>query len=470
MRVAWVLTAAATLAACGSVPASSSETLPTSSADTSTIEVSADSEMARMLGPDTPAELFTAVAGLDYPAGRAGRWEMTTEPSTDDEALLLAGLLGVPGNVTPVGDGFGPGLMVGSPESDGGTLIINSFAEPHWYLQRLDDFLVEAGAIPCPTLPFDDPDAGKCANGIPSSPEAAPDDAVIDTVVTGLMAGLGLPFDSYRTGTVTSGSIADVSIEFSPDGLRTDVTWSLGISGSGDVTSGSGPLRPPVLVDEVATVSLDEALVRLSRVSPGVPVIAVPPPSTTALAVTTTGDPATDVVVTVRPVPTPRSPFVLPTITGIEPGLASVWDVTNRKWLVPAIVVTGDQGFVTSIPVISADLITVVDPGRIQVPVRTGPPLTVPTAPSVVVPPPTRPVPPGPETSPSDIPVFYSDILNELLVGEPLDSAWTRLLDAGWEVRSDDLDDPTETFEADLRIGRATIEHRGITVVAIIVG
>ena len=89
---------------------------------------------------------------------------------------------------------------------------------------------------------------------------------------------------------------------------------------------------------------------------------------------------------------------------------------------------------------------------------------------NAVVPQPTLPVPPGPDTAAQDIPAFYAQVLDELLVGQPLDGAWARPLDAGWEVRIDDLDDPTESFDADLRSDRVTIEHRGITVVAVTVG
>lgn len=80
----------------------------------------------------------------------------------------------------------------------------------------------------------------------------------------------------------------------------------------------------------------------------------------------------------------------------------------------------------------------------------------------------------GPDTAVQDIPAFYDQVLNELLVGQPLDGAWARLLDAGWEVRIDDLDDPSESFDADLRADLrsdpVTIEHRGITVAAVTVG
>jgi len=79
-------------------------------------------------------------------------------------------------------------------------------------------------------------------------------------------------------------------------------------------------------------------------------------------------------------------------------------------------------------------------------------------------------VPPGPDTAAQDIPTFYDQVLDELLVGQPLDCAWARPLDAGWEVRIDDLDDTTESFDADLRSDRVTIEHLGITGVAVTVG
>jgi len=188
------------------------------------------------------------------------------------------------------------------------------------------------------------------------------------------MEAIGVGSDSYRTETFPVGSVAETRIEFSPDGLQSDVSWSVAVSIDGDITSGSGPLRPPVLVDEVASVPLDDALMRLSRIAPSTEVV---PTVTTTLSEPAI-NPADIAVVTFPPPTTAPLPVVLPTITGVEAGLASVWDVDNRLWLVPAIVVTGDHGFVTSIPVISADLVTIVSADLVDVPVRTGPPLTVP--------------------------------------------------------------------------------------------
>jgi hypothetical protein len=83
---------------------------------------------------------------------------------------------------------------------------------------------------------------------------------------------------------------------------------------------------------------------------------------------------------------------------------------------------------------------------------------------------PTLPVPPGPEIDPSEVSAFYDDVLNELLVGEPVDGAWTRLLDAGWQVEVDDLDDPTDARLADVRNDRVLIVFRDFVVVGIVVG
>jgi len=117
MRTAGFLTVAVAVAlvGCGAAPSSSKDSLPSPLSDTAMIEVSADSELARMLAPGTPAQLFVASEGLDYPAGQAGRWRAEATPATTDEVLALAGLLGVSGEVTDTDDGLGPGLMVGSP-------------------------------------------------------------------------------------------------------------------------------------------------------------------------------------------------------------------------------------------------------------------------------------------------------------------------------------------------------------------
>ena len=440
-----------------------------------------------MLTPGTPTQLFVASEGLDYPAGQASRWRAETTPATADEVLALAGHLGVSGEVTDTDDGLGPGLMIGSPQSADGALVVSSLMDPFWNLQRSDVILTETGVSPCTTLPFDDANAGRCTDGTAPSTPSAPTDSVVESTVAELMEAIGVGRDSYRTETVPVGSVAETRIEFSPDGSRSAVSWSVAVSINGDITSGSGPLRPPVLVDEVPTVPLDDALLRLSRIAPATEVVPTTTQSGPAI------DPADIAVVTPPPSTTAPLPVVLPTITGVEAGLASVWDVDNRLWLVPAIVVTGDNGFVTSIPVISPDLVTIVSADLVDVPVRTGPPLTVPAplptntqsspvptgphtqttpAPNAIAGAPlsTLPMPPAPDTAVQGTPAFFTELLNELLVGQPLDVAWVRLLDAGWEVRVDDLDDSTESFDADLRSDRVTIEHRGITVVAVTVG
>lgn len=504
MRGLVVIVVAGLLVSCGSSDASSGDTLPVPGAvaQAQSIEVSADSELARMLDTATPSELFEAVPGLAIEPGMAGRWEMASMPATPDEAEALAALFDVAGEVVEGESGFGVELVVGSFDEGSGAVTVTSASEPFWSLVRPDAYLIESGAIPCPTVVFDDPASGECANDVEPATPIAPTDSIIDSTVADVMAGLGVGADSFRTDVFEFGGVAEVRVEFTPDGVRSNESWSLTISGNGEVTSGSGPLRPPTFIDEVATVSLDEALVRLSRALPGLPANAVPPPSTGEIATPPTTAVDADSVITIAPSTVP-APVVFPTITGAEPGLVEVWDITNRQWLVPALVLTGDGGFTTSVPVISADFVTVVDPSLVQAPVRTGPPLTIPTppptnlsVPATSVPPvpvasgdatttttttvvsqpgdqqplPTLPVPPEPGTDPTEIPAFYSDVLNELLVGEPLDSAWVRLLEAGWDVRVDDLDDPTETFEADLRVDRVTIQHRGIDVIAIVVG
>jgi hypothetical protein len=63
------------------------------------------------------------------------------------------------------------------------------------------------------------------------------------------------------------------------------------------------------------------------------------------------------------------------------------------------------------------------------------------------------------------------DELNEALidsvVGARLPDAIDRLEAAGWTVRTDDIDDPDQTFTADLRLDRVTVGHRDGVVVSV---
>ena len=206
MRTAGVLTVAVAVAlvGCGAAPSSSGGTLPNPLSDTAMIEVSADSELARMLTPGTPTQLFVASEGLDYPAGQASRWRSETTHATAHEVLALAGHLGVSGEVTDTDDGLGPGLMVGSPQSADGALSVSSSMDPFWNHQRFDVFLPETGVYPCTTLPFDDVSAGRCTDGTAPSTSSAPTDSIVESTVAELMEVIGVGSDSDRTETVSS--------------------------------------------------------------------------------------------------------------------------------------------------------------------------------------------------------------------------------------------------------------------------
>ena len=86
----------------------------------------------------------------------------------------------------------------------------------------------------------------------------------------------------------------------------------------------------------------------------------------------------------------------------------------------------------------------------------------------------TVPEPPVGATDPD------ADALDELdelgasieaaVTGLGLPDAVERLEAAGWSVRTDDLDDPDETFTADLRVDRVTVRYRDGVVVSAAVG
>ncbi len=491
----WVTMAIAVVAisGCGSTPesiAGPGGTIPAAvSAFTEVITVSADSELARMLEPVASAELVSTVDGLEFAAGPASMWTMPPESSIDDEIGRLAEVLSVTGEVRSVS-------AMGSPtaESSGAELLVIVGAAPWWSLQRSEASLIESGAIPCPTVAFDAPNAGQCANGaVPGAVAPAGDDVVAATIGE-VMSTLGV--DTYDYDTSVYGDFTDVAVEFSPDRVRSDVQWQIGIAHTGEIATGSGPLRAPVIAGEVMTVGLDEAMLRLSRVVPGLPVQVVAPPTTT-IAVATP-DSNNIAVPTAPPATAPPPPVVLPTIESVEPALASVWDTSNRLWLVPALIVRGDAGFTTTVPIISADSVRVVDPSSIDVPVRTGPPLTLPVplptaaplppisgpgatglptttaagrVPSAdTVPVRTLPVAPQPEALGDAVLQSYETELNAVIVGLSIDDASARLTDAGWTVRTIAIDDTTQTVTAEGQVDRVTIQHRNGIIVAVTVG
>ena len=84
-------------------------------------------------------------------------------------------------------------------------------------------------------------------------------------------------------------------------------------------------------------------------------------------------------------------------------------------------------------------------------------------------------VPPSPGTVPGvtideGVEVDLDSAIEAAVVGLDLSDALARLQDAGWWVRTDDVDDPDETFTADLNGGRVTIAHRDGVVVSAAIG
>ncbi len=381
MRWVTLVLAVVALSACGETPESVTGppgTLPGAvPTATDMITVSSDSELARMLEPVAPPQPVSTLDGLAFPAGAAPMRKMSPEPSTPDEVRRLAEVIGVTGEVRPLDEV--PGLVVGSAESGDGELRVIDAVEPYWDLQRSEASLIESGAIPCPTVAFDAPNAGRCANGaVPGAMAPAGADEV-DSKVLDVMSTIGV--GTYEADKNVYADFTEVVAVFSPNELRSDVQWRIGIANTGQITAGSGPLRAPVLAGEVTTVALDEAMLRLGRIAQSLPAPSqVPPASTIAVTVapdSANADPAI-VPSTVAPAPVAAVPFTLPTITSVEPALASVWDISNVKWLVPALTVRGDGGFVTTVPIISAEFVRIVDAASAAAPVRTGPPLTPP--------------------------------------------------------------------------------------------
>jgi hypothetical protein len=256
----------------------------------------------------------------------------------------------------------------------------------------------------------------------------------VDAKVLDVMSTVGV--DTYQVDINVYADFTEVVAVFSPIELRSDVSWRIGIANTGQITAGSGPLRSPVIAGEVTTVDLDEAMLRLGRIAQSTPVQGqVPPASTIAVTVGPDGTNAAPAVApgTVAPATVAPVPFTLPTITSIEPALASVWDISNVKWLVPALTVRGDAGFVATVPIISADFVRIVDAASVDVPVRTGPPLTPPVPLPTVAPPTT--------TSNLTVPV---DTSNEGLDSPEMGLSFHR--GVNWRLSDATVDGPSITL------------------------
>ena len=91
------------------------------------------------------------------------------------------------------------------------------------------------------------------------------------------------------------------------------------------------------------------------------------------------------------------------------------------------------------------------------------------TVPDVTVPDVSLPDPPSDTAADVDLDELGSSI-GGAVAGLELSDAIDRLESAGWSVRTDDLDDPDDTFTPDLRVDRVTVQHREGLVVSVTVG
>ena len=75
--------------------------------------------------------------------------------------------------------------------------------------------------------------------------------------------------------------------------------------------------------------------------------------------------------------PQTREHLAIIDLLGISEGVVALTksDLADEDWIE---LVRGDAGFVFTVPIISADFVRVVDAASVDVPVRTGPPLTSP--------------------------------------------------------------------------------------------
>lgn len=88
--------------------------------------------------------------------------------------------------------------------------------------------------------------------------------------------------------------------------------------------------------------------------------------------------------------------------------------------------------------------------------------------PDATIPPPPATVPGA--TTDARAGAELEPAIGAAVVGRDLPDATGRLEEAGWSVRTDDLDDPDETFTADLRPNRVTLRHRDGVVVSVTIG
>jgi hypothetical protein len=368
----------------------------------------ATSESTKMMAAPITYTYDGASSDLTAPAAS---WFFApgTVPSTEQIAALAAAL-GVQGDVQSLTADQGGGWMVGPSDYSQPTVNVASDALQSWWYSAGNSAAVSTPA--CELYPPGDPAATQSSDPAtsevavprceePQPPANVPDQATAEAKARDLFAALGIDLGSYQLETYADDWSAGVTGYLVLDGMRTNMTISVGYGAEGALTWASGFLATPQRGADYPRIGIEAAVQRLNDQSAswmgigiardastmeaastggGVAVpdtaIAPPPIAPDASAVPGSDVPVSDVPVNEVPVsevpptaviePAPVDTIAVEPInvslTAVKPSLEQLWASDGTVWLLPGYAFDAADGGLYTVIAVEDQYIQVVQP------------------------------------------------------------------------------------------------------------
>lgn len=481
----------------------------------------ANSEAGKMMLPAAltyewagqAVDLTSPVASWSFPVGTA---------PTVEQVAALAAAFGVSGDAVEIGADLGGGWSVGPNDGSAPSVTVTADAMQSWWYSPA----WQTGTVvePCSYYPPGDPAGDPTTADLPvceepQPPVGVPTGAEAEAATRELFAAIGIDASQYRFETWADEWGASTTAFLVLDGVRTNVSVSVGFGEQGAITWAGGFLATPQRSADYPRIGVEAAVERLNdqtaawmtgvgpmvrgavaisaaassdaETVPAEPLATAPaevPPSegsTATVATPQDGGAAvpvsTDVVVdpldcsdpavSCPPVDTVALEPIVVTLTSVESSLEQVWAADGTVWLLPGYVFRSDdgtgaadamEGMSVSVLAVEDQYLVQAEPAVLPEPVPE--PMPVETMPvETIVPPPAETAPAGdpsvapPRPVPGEPDLSGPDLAELGVVGLGVDEATERAAAQGWTLRVARVDGEDLALTMDLRSDRINV-------------
>ena len=474
------------LSACGTAEPGSSEAPATTMLDAPVIKIagtsgtSADVASSESYGPgDTKVMAayisYTYTGAVTDLTSPAASWFFApdNEP-TPEQITAVAAAFGVAGDAVELPLDRGGGWMVGPEDYSLASVTVGTDSMLNWWYSpgMTDVPVTEACAYYPPGDPAGDPDtAGMPVCEEPQPPANVPTAAQAEDKARELFAALGLDMAMYEFETYADDWGAGVTGYLLLDGVRTNLSVSVGYGAEGALTWAGGFLATPQRGADYPRVGIDAAVERLndqsnSWMTIGSPMVrtvepteellepsaavdvAVVPPSMTPAPDTPIESPAmppTDSML-IDPAPVQVEPVqvepVVVTLTSVSPSLEQVWAADETVWLLPGYAFEATDGGRYTVNAVADEYLEFTEPAPMPI--------------EPMLPVDGTPVDGGGAGDAPPTTVIVEDAAN-LLIGLSVEEAAKLAESLGWQVRVARLDGEDLALTEDYNTARVNV-------------